>query len=95
MNGALKVIQHAREHDVPLLGTCGGYQHVVLEYARNVLGFADAIHAEYDPYASDLFITALSCSLVGQTMTVMLRDNTVAASLYPQSTTSEKYYCNP
>lgn len=94
MNGALSVIRYAREHDVPLLGTCGGYQHVVLEYARNVLGFADAIHAEYDPYASDLFITALSCSLAGQTMTVMLRDNTVAASLYPQSTASEKYYCN-
>jgi CTP synthase (UTP-ammonia lyase) len=32
-----------------LLGTCGGFQHVVIEYARNVLGFADAQHAEYDP----------------------------------------------
>jgi CTP synthase (UTP-ammonia lyase) len=94
MDGALTVIRYARENDVPLLGTCGGYQHVVLEYARNVLGFTDAMHAEYDPYASDLFITALSCSLVGQTMTVMLRDNTIAASLYPKSTVSEKYYCN-
>jgi CTP synthase (UTP-ammonia lyase) len=42
MNGALRVIRYAREHDVPLLGTCGGFQHVVLEYARNVLGFAEA-----------------------------------------------------
>ena len=73
--------------------TCGGYQHVVLEYARNVLGFADAAHAEYDPYASDLFITALSCSLVGQMMTVMVRKNTTAARLYPSSRTTEKYYC--
>ena len=48
MNGALRIIRYAREHDVPLLGTCGGYQHVVLEYARNVLGFADAAHAEYE-----------------------------------------------
>lgn len=46
------------------------------------------------PYASDLFITALSCSLLGQTMTVMLRDNSGAASLYSQSTASQKYYCN-
>jgi CTP synthase (UTP-ammonia lyase) len=53
-----------------MLGTCGGYQHVVLEYARSVLGFADAAHAEYDPYASELFITVLSCSLVRRTMTV-------------------------
>jgi CTP synthase (UTP-ammonia lyase) len=94
MNGALRIIRYAREHDVPLLGTCGGYQHVVLEYARNVLGFADAAHAEYDPYASDLFITALSCSLVGQTMTVMVRKNTTAARLYLSSRTTEKYYCN-
>jgi hypothetical protein len=67
---------------------------VVLEYARNVLGFADAAHAEYDPYASDLFITGLSCSLVGQTMTVMVRKNTTAARLYPSSAITEKYYCN-
>lgn len=94
IDGALRIIQYAREHDIPLLGTCGGYQHVVLEYARNVLGFADAAHAEYDPYASDLFITALSCSLAGQTMSVTLRDNTTAASLYPNKTVTEKYYCN-
>jgi CTP synthase (UTP-ammonia lyase) len=94
MNGALRTIRYAREHDVPLLGTCGGYQHVVLEYARNVLGFADAAHAEYDPYASDLFVTALSCSLVGQTMTVMVQENTIAARLYRSSAITEKYYCN-
>jgi CTP synthase (UTP-ammonia lyase) len=94
MTGALKVIRYAREHDIPLLGTCGGYQHVVLEYARNVLGFSDAAHAEYDPYASDLFITALSCSLVGQTMTVKVRENTTAARFYTQHTVAEKYYCN-
>jgi CTP synthase (UTP-ammonia lyase) len=94
MNGALRIIRYAREHDVPILGTCGGYQHVVLEYARNVAGFADAAHAEYDPYASDLFVTALSCLLVGQTMTVMVRKNTTAARLYLSSRTTEKYYCN-
>ena len=94
MNGALKVIRYAREQDIPLLGTCGGYQHVVLEYARNVLGFSDAAHAEYDPYASDLFISALTCSLAGQTMTVAVRENTTAARLYKQRTVAEKYYCN-
>ena len=38
MAGALRAIQWAREHDVPLLGTCDGFQ-------RYVLGFADAEHA--------------------------------------------------
>lgn len=61
-------------HDVPLLGTCGGFQHVVIEYARNVLGIADAQHAEHDPYASTLLVTPLSCSLAGQALTVEVRD---------------------
>ena len=92
--GALCAIEHARRHDVPLLGTCGGLQHVVLEYARNVLGVGDAQHAEYDPYASTLFVTPLSCSLAGQTMTVDIRTGTRAAAAYGAATATERYYCN-
>src|SRR4051812_40283936 len=40
--GALTAIRFAREQMRPLLGTCAGFQHVILEYARNVLGFEDA-----------------------------------------------------
>ena len=94
MLGALRVISYARTANVPLLGTCGGFQHVVLEYARNVMGFKDAGHAEYDPYASRLFISELSCSLAGQTMTVHILANTVAARAYGTDTASERYYCN-
>ena len=93
-SGALRIIRYAREHDVPLFGTCGGYQHVVLEYARNVLGFTEAANAEYDPYASELFITALECSLAGRTMTVTVRAGTTAARLYRSAKTTEQYYCN-
>jgi CTP synthase (UTP-ammonia lyase) len=32
--GAMNGIQFAREHNYPFLGTCGGFQHVVLEFAR-------------------------------------------------------------
>jgi CTP synthase (UTP-ammonia lyase) len=94
LDGALAAITQARVHDIPLLGTCGGFQHVVLEFARNVLGLEDAQHAEYDPYASTLFITPLSCSLAGQTMTVHLRAGTKAALAYGTLTTNERYYCN-
>jgi CTP synthase (UTP-ammonia lyase) len=38
MSGALKIIQYARENNIPTLGTCGGFQHMVIEFARNVLG---------------------------------------------------------
>jgi CTP synthase (UTP-ammonia lyase) len=92
--GALNAIRYAREHDVPLLATCGGCQHVVIEYARNVLGFEDAAHAEYDPYASNLFITPLSCSLVGQTMQVEIEPGSHVEAIYGSRSAFEQYYCN-
>lgn len=64
--GSIAGIQWARENDVPLLGTCGGFQHVVIEFARNVLGIRDAEHAETSPDASELVVVPLACSLVGQ-----------------------------
>ena len=94
MEGALRAIEHARRDDIPLLGTCGGLQHVVLEIARNVIGISDAQHAEYDPQASTLFVTPLSCSLAGQTMEVAIRPETTAAAAYGATTATERYYCN-
>ena len=88
------VVRYARETCVPLLGTCGGCQHVVIEFARNVLGLSDAAHAEYDPYASRLIITPLSCSLVGGEMNVDLARGSHAASSYQAESTREQYYCN-
>lgn len=92
--GALRGIRFARERGVPFLGTCGGCQHAVLEYARNVLGFEDAAHAEYDPYASYLFITPLSCSLVGLAMNVKLDPVSNVARSYRWTEITEQYYCN-
>jgi CTP synthase (UTP-ammonia lyase) len=94
MHGALRAIRYARENGLPLLGTCGGFQHVVLEFARSVLGIHDAMHAEYDPYASTLFITELSCSPAGKEMAVHLREGSLAASSYDAPLASERYYCN-
>lgn len=72
MDKTLWAIRYAREHGIPCLGTCGGFQHIIIEYARNVLGFKDAQHAEYNPCASDLFISKLDCSLAGREMTLNL-----------------------
>jgi CTP synthase (UTP-ammonia lyase) len=92
--GALAALRFGRENAVPTLGTCGGCQHIILEYARNVLGYNDAQHAEYDPYASRLFVSALTCSLVGQTMPVTLTPQSIARRCYGTSRVQENYYCN-
>ena len=93
-DGALLAIRRARENQIPLLGTCGGFQHIVLEYARNVLGFPNAEHEEQNPGASRLFVSRLVCSLVGRSMTITLEPGSLIASLYGTSIVHEQYYCN-
>jgi CTP synthase (UTP-ammonia lyase) len=94
LSNTLAAIRYARERGVPCLGTCGGFQHMILEYARHVLGFMDAQHAEYDPYASELFVTELECSLVGRELVVALQPESRVAGIYGTLEAREQYYCN-
>lgn len=94
MDNVLDIIKHARENNIPCLGTCGGFQHMVIEYARNILGFKNAQHEEYNPNSSELFITKLSCSLKGKKMELNLVPDSKVASLYGKNKVKEKYYCN-
>jgi CTP synthase (UTP-ammonia lyase) len=87
-------IRYSREHSVPCFGTCGGMQHLIIEYARNVLGFQDAQHAEYDPYASLLFVSELACSLAGREMQLRLVPGSQVAAIYGETSVVERYYCN-
>jgi CTP synthase (UTP-ammonia lyase) len=93
LEGALAAIRHARERGVPVLGTCGGFQHMVVEFVRNVLGQADADHAETSPDAARLAVTPLSCSLAGQSHPVRVAPGTLAGRLYGTETTVEPFYC--
>jgi len=90
----LWAIRYARENNIPCFGTCGGFQHMVIEYARNVLGFKDAQHAEYDPYASNLFISQLECSLAGREMQLNFAPESHIAAIYGGLSATEHYYCN-
>lgn len=94
LDRTLWAIKYAREHGVPCFGTCGGFQHMVLEYARNVLGFKEAQHAEYDPYSSDLFISQLTCSLAGREMQLALMPGSRISKIYGALNVTEEYYCN-
>jgi len=93
MEGALNSIKYARESGTPFLGTCGGFQHTLLEYARNVLGIEEADHAESNPDASVLFVTPLTCALRGQKGTVRLEPGSMAARNYGAEEVVEEYNC--
>ncbi|MEO1208467.1 MAG: CTP synthase [Cyanobacteria bacterium J06638_20] len=90
----LQAIRYARENNIPCLGTCGGFQHMVLEYARNVLGFKESDSQENDPYASQLFISQLDCSLFGREMELTFVEGSQIATIYGSLKTAERYYCN-
>ena len=49
IEGMITAVKYARENDVPFFGICLGMQISVIEYARNVLGLADANSGEFAP----------------------------------------------
>jgi len=52
IDGKIGALRWARENRIPTLGICLGLQSIVIEYARNVLGWADASSTEFDPNTS-------------------------------------------
>jgi CTP synthase (UTP-ammonia lyase) len=94
VHGALEGIRYAREHDAVLVGTCGGFQHAVLKFAKNVAGIVGAAHQDYEPDADALVLTALTCSIAGTAMRVVIEPGTRAHEVFQTSTTMEEYYCN-
>jgi CTP synthase (UTP-ammonia lyase) len=59
------LIRRVREGGIPFMGTCGGFQYSLVEFARNVAGIPDAAHAESEPGAREPVVGMLGCSLVG------------------------------
>ncbi|HXM44594.1 MAG TPA: CTP synthase [Bryobacteraceae bacterium] len=92
--GAIAAISFARTEGIPFLGTCGGFQHAVIEYFRNVIGTADAAHAELNPEAEHPLISKLSCSLVEVSGTIRLTPGSLAQRLYGTDRVEEGYRCS-
>ena len=49
IEGMVAAARWAREHEVPYFGICLGMQIMVIEFARGVLGYADANSSEFTP----------------------------------------------
>ncbi|MEO3753002.1 hypothetical protein [Streptomyces sp. B6B3] len=93
--GVLAAIRAAREGGIPFLGTCGGFQHTLLEFARNVCGMARAGHTENDPGIADedALVVPLGCSLVGHEGTVTVAPGSRAAELLGVERVPARYHC--
>jgi CTP synthase len=103
IEGKLAVIRYARENKIPYFGLCYGMQLMVIEFARNVLGFSDANTAEINPKAKDLVIDIMpdqkkklaehnyGGSMRLGTYPARLLDNTVARQAYGISEIQERH----
>jgi len=91
--GAIAAIRVARETGRPFLGTCGGFQHAMLEYAEAVWGVRDPAHAELDPSAPDPVIAPLTCGLVEADGEVRFTPGSRIAAVYGVEAIVETYHC--
>lgn len=91
--GVIAAIRYARERRKPFLGTCGGFQHAMLEYAESVWGI-EAAHAETDPSGANLVIAPLMCALVEVKGSLHLEPQSRLAKVYGRETVTEEYHCS-
>lgn len=91
--GVIDAIRFARLQERAFLGTCGGFQHALLEYAQAVWGI-DALHAETNPDAEDPVIAPLTCSLVEVRAELRFEPGSRLRAIYGRDFANEEYHCN-
>ncbi|MDO8740552.1 MAG: CTP synthase (glutamine hydrolyzing) [Candidatus Woesearchaeota archaeon] len=98
--GKIKVIQYARENDIPFLGLCYGLQLAVIEFARNVCGLKDAGTSENDEKTNNPVIDILpeqkNVKEKGATMRLgackaVLKKGSIVQKLYNSDEASERH----
>lgn len=91
IEGKIKAVQYAREHRVPFLGVCLGFQLATVEIARHLAGLEEANSSEFDPNSPhpvvDLLPEQRAVSKKGATMRlgahrVLLDPKSAASALY-------------
>ena len=78
MDGKLEAIRFARENNIPFFGICLGMQMATVEFARNVLGYADAHSTEMKEYTAHPVI-----SLMAEQKSVVNKGGTMRLGSYP------------
>ena len=97
IEGKIVAAEYTRTHDIPTFGICLGMQMMVVEFARNVLGWSDATSRELGTpathYVIDLMEEQKSVKLMGGTMRLgaydcRLKEGSKAAQAYAAATNS-------
>ncbi|WP_460690900.1 CTP synthase [Nesterenkonia suensis] len=104
LDGKIGAFRYAREHGIPALGLCLGLQTMVMEYARNVVGLAEANSTEFDPETAYPVIATMAEQKdivsgdgdLGGTMRLgaydaILAEDSVVAQTYGASAISERH----
>jgi len=91
--GVLRLIEYARRSKTPFLGTCGGCQHAVLEYAINELAIQNAGLEEEDPNVETPIISALPCRLTNESQKITLVPDSKIGRAFNSTEIREEYFC--
>lgn len=90
IEGMVNTAKYCRTHNVPYFGICLGMQIVCIEYARNVLGFADANSTEMDPETTHPVIDLMP-DQNGKILGGTLRLGKFECSVAPETKTAQAY----
>ena len=100
IQGKIEAVRYAREHNLPAFGICLGMQMMVIEFARDVLGLADADSAEMNPATPDNVIDMMEdqkkLTQLGGTMRLGaygcdLKEGSRVRSIYGRSHIEERH----
>jgi CTP synthase (UTP-ammonia lyase) len=91
--GALEGIRYARTSRTPFLGTSAGFQYVLIEFARNVLGIPQAEHQKSNAKAAVPLVSPLDAALLGVKARVHFRDGTLLRKAYGEPYSVQEYHC--
>jgi CTP synthase (UTP-ammonia lyase) len=97
--GAIAAARTTREQGIPFLGTCAGFQHAMVEFARHACGLAGVGDAQYPPEPSgpgreESLIVPLACSLAGHEDLVVITPGTLAERILGAERSVERHHCS-
>lgn len=90
IEGMVNTAKYCRTHNVPYFGICLGMQIVCIEYARNVLGFADANSTEMESETTHPVIDLMP-DQNGKILGGTLRLGKFECSVAPETKTAQAY----